>query len=56
MSPAICILCLIGAAMVLAFGLARLLRPIRRIRQDSATRPIREAALVAEARAEVRNV
>lgn len=56
MSAVICILCLIGACMALAFGLTRLPATIRRIRQDSATRPIREAAFVAQARAEVRNV
>ncbi|GEM_PF-6472098 len=52
MSAVICILCLIGACMALAFGLTRLPAAIRRIRQDGATRPIRDAAFVAQARAE----
>lgn len=53
MSAAICILCLIGAAVVLISGLARLLAPLRRIQQNRATRPIRDALEVAKARAEI---
>jgi len=56
MSAVICILCLIAAAIALAFGLTRLHVAVHRVRADSATRPIREAAFVAQARAEVRNV
>lgn len=56
MSAIICVLCLIGCCVALAFGLPRLYAAIRRMRMDSATRPSREAAFVAQARAEVRNV
>lgn len=52
MSAIICVLCLIGCCVALGFGLPRLYAAIRRIHRDSATRPIREAAFVAQARAE----
>jgi hypothetical protein len=54
MSDVICILCLMGACMALALGLTRLQAAIRRIREDNATRLIRETAFAAQASAEVR--
>lgn len=56
MTAVICVLCLTAASIALAFGLARLPAAIHRVRADGATRSIRDAAFVAQARAEVRNV
>ncbi|MGV6490313.1 hypothetical protein ACTUVK_001217 [Stenotrophomonas rhizophila] len=53
MSAVICVLCLLAASIALAFGLTRLPVAICRIRKDSAARPIRDAAFVAQARAEL---
>ncbi len=53
MSAVICVLCLVGACVALAFGLTRLPAAVFRIRHYTATRPIRDAAFVAQARAEL---
>jgi hypothetical protein len=53
MSAVICTVCLIGACIALAFGVVRLFPAYRRCADLAATRPIRDAAVVAQARAEL---
>jgi len=56
MSAVICILCLIGACIFIALGAVRIVLWTIDRREERGTKAIRDAAFVAQARAEVRNV
>ena len=56
MSAVICVICLICACLVVALGLVRISSWVINRREEQGTKAIRDAAFVAQARAEVRNV
>lgn len=56
MSAVACIVSLIAASMCIAFGVVRIGNWLIDARERAASRAIRDAAFVAQARAEVRNV
>lgn len=56
MSAVACIVSLIAASMCLARGLVRIGSWLINRREEQGTKAIRDAAFVAQARAEVRNV
>lgn len=56
MTAVICTLSLIGACICLARGLVRIGSWLINRREEQGTKAIRDAAFVAQARAEVRNV